>query len=83
MGSLRGKGVHLDKAKSGSFLWGAIVPEAMALAHPGRQIWAPFVTVGAVLPLNRENFVLTHEGFVHRPAALSLRVCLGIELEFR
>ena len=83
VGSLRGEGVHLPRAHSGSFLWGAIVPEGVALAHPRRQIWAPFVAVGAVLPLNRRDFVLTNEGFVHRPAALSLRIGLGIELEFR
>jgi hypothetical protein len=83
VGRLEAVGVHVANAQRRGRLWGAIVPGAMALGHPPRQIWGPFVSVGAVLPLNRPDFGLTYEGFVHRPAALCLRVGLGIELEFR
>jgi hypothetical protein len=83
VGRLEGVGVHVPNSHRRNALWGAIVPEAMALGHPSRQIWGGFLSVGAVVPLNRQDFVLTYEGFVHRPAALCLRVGLGIELEFR
>jgi hypothetical protein len=83
LGRLEGVGVHLPNPRRNHALWGAIVPEAMALGHPPRQIWGGFLSVGAVLPLNRQEFRLTNEGFVHRPAAPCLRVGLGIELEFR
>ncbi len=82
-GRLQGRGVNVENPQTANVPWIALVPEAAFLARPPRQGWGGFLSLGVVVPLNREAFVLTREGPIHRPAAVGLRLGLGIELEFR
>lgn len=80
LGRLSAEGKGVERPYSRSTFWHAVRPE-LALAWPlTRGLWLSG-RGGAAVPLVRDGFVLDGPATVHRPAWLSLRAAVGLELE--
>lgn len=80
LGRLSAEGQGVQRPYARAVFWHAVRPE-LGLAWPlGRKLWLAARAGGAVA-LARDSFVLDAPEIVHRPAWLSLRAALGVELE--
>lgn len=80
LGRLFGRGTDLRAARSGGRLWaapGLSLAGAWRLLSPSLRL---AVEVGAVLPLLRSEFHLGTLGELYRPAPVSARAGLGLEI---
>lgn len=80
IGSLFGQGTDVRDARSGGRLWvapGASLAGALRVLSPSVRLGAE---VGAVLPLWRSEFRLGTLGELYRPAPVSLRAGLGLQI---
>lgn len=83
-GSLQGSAYGVSSPGSGSAPWlAARAGAALAWAPspgPGLRLW---LALFGIVPVERPVFVVEGRGPVYRPAAVSGRASLGVELRFR
>ena len=78
-GTMSGRGVGINNPDSGRALWLAAGAGA-TLALPLTARFAALLGVDLVVPLRRPRFVIDDLGAVHRAAAVTGRLALGLEV---
>ncbi len=81
VGAMSGRGVGINHPDSGRALWLAASAGA-ALRVPLAAQLAALAGLDLVVPLRRPRFVIDDLGSVHRAAAVTGRIALGLELSF-
>ncbi|HEY6080939.1 MAG TPA: hypothetical protein VIW29_19125 [Polyangiaceae bacterium] len=79
LGQLSAEGIGVAQPHERSTFWHALRPE-LGLAWPMGGGLALSARAGAAIPLSRHEFVLDEPEVVHRPARLSFRAVVGLEL---
>ena len=83
--SMSGSGFGVGRPTRNSFRWAAVGGGLLGRLHLNRALSIP-LEVGLVVPLATPNFTLKgltqNAGLVHRPAAVSGRLSLGLALAF-
>ena len=80
LGQLRATGFGLEAARKVRKLWEAPI-FAPALRWPKTTSCSAVLGLELILPLQRSEFFVEHEGVLHRPSSLGLRFLLGLELD--
>lgn len=78
-GAMSGRGVGINHPDAGRALWLA-ASGGVTLAVPLGARLAAVLGVDLVVPLRRPRFIIDDLGAVHRPAAVTGRAALGLEL---
>jgi hypothetical protein len=79
LGRLSGDGTGVQQPRAGAALWSAPRADWGASWALGGSPWRLGALLTLVLPLTRENFVLSELGSVHRPPSAVGRVAIGLE----
>lgn len=80
-GALRGEGLGVDSATTATRAWTALLAGA-GLRYPRRSWIAVFAGLDGVLALSRPRFGIRNLSVLYRPARVSVRGALGVELHF-
>jgi hypothetical protein len=81
IGVLTGRGRGVTDPRSETTLWQALRAD-LGLRVPFGNGFAGVLRGGAVVPLERREFLLDGSDVVHRPAALGARVSAGLSVDF-
>jgi len=81
VGAMSGRGVGINHPDSGRALWLAASAGAVLRLQLAAQL-AALMGLDLVVPLRRPRFVIDDLGSVHRAAAVTGRLALGLELSF-
>lgn len=78
IGRLAGVGTHVDEARHQASLWSAASVDLRAEWSPSQAPLGLALTLGAVAPLTRDDFIVKDIGSVYRPANVIGRASLGL-----
>jgi len=81
VGAMSGRGVGINHPDSGRALWLAASAGAVLRVPLGARL-AALAGLDLVVPIRRPRFVIDDLGSVHRAAAVTGRLALGLELSF-